>query len=147
MRGSKTMARASATRCCWPPESSSTRSGRRSRELHEVERRARRGAAISARADAAQLQREGDVLGDAHVREQRVVLEDHADVALVRRQADDLAVAEEDARRWSGRTKPASTISERRLARARGAEQRQELAARDVEVDIVERREVAVALF
>ena len=31
-------------------------------------------------------QRKGDVLRDCHVREQRVVLEHHADLALVRRQ-------------------------------------------------------------
>ena len=35
-------------------------------------------------ADVAHLQREGEVLVDRHVREQRIVLEHHADAALVR---------------------------------------------------------------
>jgi hypothetical protein len=37
-----------------------------------------------------------DVLGDVHVREQRVVLEDGVDVALVRRHAGDRLAGEQD---------------------------------------------------
>ena len=55
-------------------------------ELHELEHLLRRASAISALRDPAQPQGIGDVAGDRHVREQRVVLEHHADVALVRRQ-------------------------------------------------------------
>ena len=41
----------------------------------------------SVRRDPAHAQREIDVLGGAHVREQGVILEDHAEVAVFRRQA------------------------------------------------------------
>ena len=64
-------------------------------ELHEPQRLVDPSSRLGLR-HAAHLQREADVLGDAHVREQGVVLEHHADVALVRRQARDLAVADDD---------------------------------------------------
>ena len=77
--GSGASARASATRCCCPPESSC---GYRLLEagepdvLHEL---AQAGAAGGAR-DA-----EADVLRHRQVREERVVLEHHADAPLLRR--------------------------------------------------------------
>jgi hypothetical protein len=75
---------------------------------------------------------------DGHVREQRVVLEHHADVALVRRHADDLAVAEQDAA-GVGPGEAGQHHQQRRLAGPGRSEQRQELAALDVEADVVER--------
>ncbi len=48
---------------------------------------------------AAALEPEGDVLGDRHVRPQRVALEHHADVAAPRRQRRHVAVADQDAAR------------------------------------------------
>ena len=47
-------------------------------------------------AHAAHFQREGQILGHAHVRKQRIVLEDHADTALVRWQVVDGGTVEED---------------------------------------------------
>jgi len=44
----------------------------------------------------AHAQCEADVLGDGHVRVERVVLEDHRDVAVLRRKVGDVAVADED---------------------------------------------------
>ena len=51
---------------------------------------------ISRLRDPAPLEAEGDVVGDRHVREERVALEDGVHVPLVRRQPDDVAVGEED---------------------------------------------------
>ena len=48
-------------------------------------------------ADAGDLEREAHVLGDGHVRVQRVVLEDHRDVAVLRRDVGDVAIADQDA--------------------------------------------------
>ena len=49
--------------------------------------------------DAGDLEREAHVVGDRHVRVERVVLEHHRDVAVLGRQVGDVAVADADARR------------------------------------------------
>ena len=80
---------------------------------------------------------------DRQVREQRVVLEHHADVALVRRQVGrELAVDPDLARRRLD--EPGDHHQQRRLARARGPEQRHELALAHVELGIGERHDGAV---
>ena len=94
---------------------------------------------------AAGAQREGHVLADVHVREEGVVLEDDADVAPVRRRVGDVAAAEMD-RPGRGLDEAAEDAEERRLARSRRPEQRDELARRDVEADPVERAHGAVDL-
>src|SRR5580704_1456894 len=72
-----------------------------------------------------------------HVREERVALEDHADVPTVRRLAGQVAALEEDGP--GRRLLEAGDHHERaRLARAARPEQRDELAARDVETDPVD---------
>ena len=53
--------------------------------------------------DAPDLEPVGDVLEDAHVREQGVVLEHHADVAASRRLAGDVAPVDEEPARSSAR--------------------------------------------
>ena len=58
-------------------------------ELHELEHLGDPAGDLRLR-QLALAQRVGDVLGDRHVREQRVVLEEHAEVALVRRQGADV---------------------------------------------------------
>ena len=53
-------------------------------ELHERQRGRDPRPDVAAR-NAARLERKGDVVGDAHMREQRVVLEHDADAAPMRR--------------------------------------------------------------
>jgi hypothetical protein len=131
--GSNTSARASATRCCWPPESCA---GKRSPcpAAHHVERRATL-AACSLFEHLAHRQRVGHVLPDRQVREQRVVLEHHAEVALVRRRARDRLAVEQDLA-GGRRLEAGQHHQRRRLARARRAQQGQELAAPDVQVEL-----------
>ncbi len=62
-------------------------------EPHHLEHLVDLALALGAR-DALHLQPVADVLGDGHVREERVVLEDRVDVALERRQMRDLLAAE-----------------------------------------------------
>ena len=81
--GSCTSARASATRCCWPPESCA---GRRSSSPGSPTMRAIRSTLSSARRVPLRLaQRVGDVVAHRHVRPQRVMLEHHAEAAPLRR--------------------------------------------------------------
>ena len=95
--------------------------------------------------DALALQAEGDVVADVEVGEERVVLEDHVDRALVRRIGGHVAAAQED--RPAGRElEPADHPQRRRLAAARRAEQREELAAADLERDAVDRPDLAELL-
>src|SRR5690242_9617959 len=76
--GRMTSARASATRCCWPPESCGGLP-----------------AAVGL-LDAALLEAERDVVDDVEVREQRVLLEDRVDLPLVRRHPDHRIAADQD---------------------------------------------------
>ena len=83
----------SATRCCWPPDSWP---GRRSSSAPRPSSAAAsvRRVAVSARERLAHRQAEGDVVGHAEVRKQRVVLEHHRDAALRRRQRRDVAAVD-----------------------------------------------------
>src|SRR5438067_10648698 len=82
-------------------------------------------------------QRKADVLGHAHVRKQRVMLEDHADLAPVRRQLADRPALEQDFA--PGRCLESCQHHEaRRLARSRGSEERQELASDHVEIEMID---------
>src|SRR3989442_2276569 len=88
-------------------------------------------------------QRKGDVLLDGHVGEQRVVLEDDADVALVRLAARQILAAElYDAA--GGLLEARDHHQRRRLPRAARAEEREELALRDVEADSIDGVDAAV---
>ena len=81
-------------------------------------------------------QPEGDVLEDRHVREQRVVLEHEAHLALAHVGVGRVLAVEQHAARI-GHLQPGDDAQQRRLARARGPEQRHQLAGRDVEVQVV----------
>ena len=132
-RGSKTSARATATRCCWPPESCCVRRSARPSSRTIASARATFCGDLGAR-QAAHLQRKADILGHAHVGKQRVVLEHHADAALLDRHGGDVLAGHEDAA--AARLLEARQHGERgRLARARGAEQGQEFAGLDLEVE------------
>jgi hypothetical protein len=78
------------------------------------------------------------------VREQRVVLEHRVDVARVRGPAADVGARQLDAAAV-GLLEAGDQAQRRALARARRAEQREELAATDVERDGVDGRDLAEA--
>jgi len=88
------------------------------------------------------------------VRPERVRLEDHADVPLVRRdveaarRVEDGALAEGD-RAGVGRLEAGETAERRRLAAAAGAEEDKELARFDLELEVVDcdRRRLAGEAF
>jgi hypothetical protein len=79
------------------------------------------------------------------VREEGVVLEDRVDVALVRRERGDVSAVEIDAS-VGRRLEPGDHPEARRLAGSRGSEHREEFPRSDVEVDAVDRDDVAEAL-
>ena len=142
--GRFTSARASATRCCWPPLSWL---GLRSIEPGEMDelQRLRHPALDLVLLDVLPAQPERDVLADVEVGEQRVVLEDHVDRALVRRVVGHVAAAELDPA--AGRQLEATDHPEGRgLAAAGRPEQREELTGSDVEGHVVDRSDVAKVL-
>ena len=145
MSGLKTMARASATRCCWPPESCAGRRSCRPSSRTSLQRLQRLAAGRSHGADPADPQREQHVLQHRHVREQRIGLEDQPDVALLRRRVGHVAAADEDAARRRP-VEAGDQRQQRRLARAARPQDGDELALGDRQVDIVGRRDGAVAL-
>lgn len=91
----------------------------------------------------AHRQWKAQVLGDRHVWKQRVILKDHADVALVWRHLVDHLVTEADlAGSW--RLEARQHHQTGRLARTRGPEQGEEFAAADVEVEVADNQRFAV---
>ena len=130
--------RASATRCCWPPESWCGLRLAYLLQLHQLEHgldALRRSASLGM---PLALQAEGDVVPDRQVREQRVGLEHHVDRALVGRQPGQVLAVEHDAARRSGVSKPASMRSSVVLPQPEEPEQREDLALGDVEADVVD---------
>ena len=85
----------------------------------------------------------GDILGDSHVREERVVLEDRVDVSRVRRQARHVAPRKFDPP-LVGTLEARDQAQRCRLAGAGGPEQGEKLAGGDLEVDAVDGDHVAV---
>ena len=92
------------------------------------------------------LEAVGHVLADAHVRVERVALEDHRDVASSRRQVGDVDAVDPDLAR--GRLlEPGDGTQERRLAAPGRPDEDDELAVGDREADVVDGDEaVAVGL-
>ena len=88
---------------------------------------------------AADTQTIADVLGDAHVREERVALKHHADIAPLDRQRGHILGAEKYAAARIGRFKPGDDAKERRLAAARRPEQDQRFALGDLEIQGLQR--------
>jgi hypothetical protein len=82
-------------------------------------------------------QREGEVLAHRHVRIERVVLEHHRDVALLRRHVVDAALADADLAR-ADLLEAGDHPQQRRLAAPRRADQHRERAVGDVDVDAVQ---------
>ena len=136
------IARPSATRCCWPPEScDGLRASNADRPSSSATRASR--ASHSCRRNAPHAQAEQDVLRDGQMREQRVALEHHRDVALGRRQPRDVAVGDHDAAAV-GRLESGDQAQRGRLAAARWAEQHVERARRERERDAVDGAHLAV---
>ena len=106
-------------------------------ELDEVERSDRLGLPVPV---PAPTQAERDVVEDVEVREERVVLEDGVDVALVGLRVRDVPVADRD-RALARLLEPGHHPQRRRLAAARRPEQREERAPGDGQVEVVHCRE------
>ena len=84
-----------------------------------------------------QLQAEGEVLFDRHVRVERIALEDHRDVALLRGQVVDDALADPDLS-TADLLEPGEHAQRRRLAAPGGADEHHQLAVADLQVEIVD---------
>jgi hypothetical protein len=91
----------------------------------------------------AEAEAEGDVLVNVHVREQRDVLEDHRDPAVLRRQVRHVPLADADGA-LRGHRQPRDGLHRRRLAAPRRAHESDELPVVDVEGHIVDGRYVVV---
>ena len=102
-------------------------------------------AAISALPEPFVVKRHGDVLADGQRRIKRVELEDHGDVALLRRQLVHAPPRDHDIAR-RGTLETGDHAQRRRLAAARRAEQADDLAGRHGEIDIPDGDEVAELL-
>src|SRR5271170_3099052 len=90
-------------------------------------------------------QAEGDVLEHRHVPEQRVMLKDETDLALA--DADGAGVLAMEQHLAGVRClQPRDYSQQRGLARARQPQQRDQLAGFDMQVDIINRYEVAELL-
>jgi hypothetical protein len=85
----------------------------------------------------AQLEAEAEVLLDGHVRVERVVLEDHRDVAILRRQVGDLALADVDAA-VGDLFEAGDHAQQGRLAAAGRPDEHHELAIADLERHIID---------
>ena len=95
-------------------------------QSHEVHRLVHAPAPVGL-ADPLVAQPERDVVRDRLVREERVALEDRVDAPLVRRRARHVDAVEQD-RAGVGPLEPGDQAQRRRLAAARRAEHREELA-------------------
>src|SRR5690625_3013811 len=101
-------------------------------ELDEIKGRFDLGTRLTP-GDPSRAQRGVDILPDRQVGEERGALEDHAEVALLRRQRRDVAPAQEHASA-GGLDKARDRHQQGRLARTGGTEQGQKLARMDGEV-------------
>ena len=93
----------------------------------------------------ADLEAERDVVAHGQMLERRIVLEDEADTAPLRRDVRHVAPVDRDGA-GVGQVQAGDGPQQGRLARAAGAQQRGQRAGRHLEVDVVQRREVAVVL-
>ncbi len=91
--------------------------------------------------DPSHLEREAHVVGHGHVRVERVVLEDHRDVAVLGRQMRDVAVADRDTA-LVDLLEPCEHPQRRRLPAAGRSDEHHELAVPNLEVELVDRGRV-----
>ena len=132
--GSMASARAIATRCCWPPESSAGYLSRVRREPDPLQQLYALGHGLVVRPAQHLLLRQAQVLDHPQMREQFEMLEHHADAGAQLRQVGlgivDLDAVEDD-RRPLERLQRVDTFDQRRLARTRGAAHHHHLALGD----------------
>jgi hypothetical protein len=110
-------------------------------QLHQVEKIGDTAADLlvgGPRATRTDPEAVGDVLHYGEMAEQRVVLEDEADTSVAHGKPGGVLLAEQDAT-GGRRFKTCDQPQEGRLAGTRGAEQRQQLARLDVEIDMLDR--------
>ena len=138
--GSTASARATPTRCRWPPDSSSGQRARepsRSRPISSSSSSTRVADALGR--PAFEPRHNADVAGDGHVREQPDLLQHVADAAP---QPDRFPLARvaafDDAPRRRRAQQPVDELEERGLAGAAPADQRDDLARLDDEIEAVE---------
>jgi hypothetical protein len=117
-------------------------------EVRELHQRQHLGDALLRRLPGQvrpHAQRKADIVRHRHVRKQRIGLEHHADVPLVRRHVGDRALVDQNVA--GVRRKEAGDQIERGgFARTARAEQRHERAGRHIEADAVDRCEPAIRL-
>ena len=145
--GRETSARATATRCCWPPESSDGRWPRRSeRPTCSTSWSSHGGIRLA----AGELERQHDVLGGREHREQVEELEDEADVVAAELrelrvvEAADVDAGDGDVTRRR-LVEPGEDVHQRRLAGARRAHHGRQAAGGDVDRDAAQRVDGGVA--
>ena len=131
------IARPSATRCCWPPESCEGFRSSSAVRPSSCATRASRWSKLG-RGFLSHLDPEQDVLAHAEMREQRVRLEHHRDAPLGRSETGDVAAVDHDPA-FRRRVESGDHAQRRRLAAARGPEQDHQLARRGGEARPVDR--------
>ena len=143
-RGSRTSARPSATRCIWPPDICAgcrfISSSMCSSSDDALELRVDVGLRHPARP-----QRRRDVLRRGLLRVERVALEHHRQVALGRRRLRGVDAVQVHGA-GVGLLEPGDHAQRRGLARAGRAEQDEERALGDVELELLQRLDVAERL-
>ena len=117
-------------------------------KLHELQklrdaRRDRRPRGT--RASGTNSQTVADIVGDGHMFEERIVLKNHADMAVLHGQIGRVLAVEEDPAAI-GRIEARDHPQQRRLAGARGSKQRDEFARLNVEADVAQGRKGAEIL-
>ncbi|MNL43836.1 hypothetical protein D3C87_1663680 [compost metagenome] len=95
--------------------------------------------------DFADAQRVGHVVGDSHVREQRITLEHHAVVPLLGGALDDVDTLFHQLAR-SRAEETGQDHQQGGFTRAGRAQQGQEFALANIQIDVIQRRETAVIL-
>ena len=132
---SNASARASATRCCWPPDSRVAGRSAKSARSTSASARSTAGPRVASRAMPRTRKRERDVVEHRHVRPDRIGLEHHRQAARVPAAGDDCRQRRRTTRavdRDAPAGRPLQTgdgTQRRRLAAAGRAEQRDVLAS------------------
>jgi hypothetical protein len=88
---------------------------------------------------ARDLEAEGDVALDGHIGKERIGLKHHADRAAAGAEMSDVATVDAN-RSFGRRLEPGDHAQGRRLAAAAGPEEGHELAAFDLEVEVLDHR-------